>query len=231
MNLDELLNAGMLNEINISTLSFVYALLSSTFSGLVLRSLYIRYGRSMNNREYFGNVFVLLGLTTCSVIVIVKYSLALSLGLVGALSIVRFRAAIKEPEELVFLFLVIALGISFGANQYSIGFILLIASSLIIIFSNKLIWSKTGLDQTGIIIIISGDRKIIEQSFETDLKYLIDQTLWAIIKEINFENKNGRVVIKCSSSSDASGFIDKISEYCRKKDLNFNLIADVNVPI
>jgi len=231
MNLDELLNAGMLNEINISTLSFVYALLSSTFSGLVLRSLYIRYGRSMNNREYFGNVFVLLGLTTCSVIVIVKYSLALSLGLVGALSIVRFRAAIKEPEELVFLFLVIALGISFGANQYSVGFILLIASSLIIIFSNKLIWSKTGLDQTGIIIIISGDRKIIEQSFETDLKYLIDQTLWAIIKEINFENKNGRVVIKCSSSSDASGFIDKISEYCRKKDLNFNLIADVNVPI
>jgi hypothetical protein len=231
MNLDELLNAGMLNEINISTLSFVYALLSSTFSGLVLRSLYIRYGRSMNNREYFGNVFVLLGLTTCSVIVIVKYSLALSLGLVGALSIVRFRAAIKEPEELVFLFLVIALGISFGANQYSIGFILLIASSLIIIFSNKLIWSKTGLDQTGIIIIISGDRKIIEHSFETDLKYLIDQTLWAIIKEINFENKNGRVVIKCSSSSDASGFIDKISEYCRKKDLNFNLIADVNVPI
>ena len=50
------------------------------------------------------------------IIFVVKSSLALSLGLVGALSIVRFRSAIKEPEELTFLFLNIALGIGFGAN-------------------------------------------------------------------------------------------------------------------
>ena len=48
---------------------------------------------------------------------VVKSSLALSLGLVGALSIVRFRAAIKEPEELAFLFLVIAIGLGLGAGQ------------------------------------------------------------------------------------------------------------------
>jgi uncharacterized membrane protein YhiD involved in acid resistance len=47
----------------------------------------------------------------------VKSSLALSLGLIGALSIVRFRAAIKEPEELVYLFLVIGIGLGLGANQ------------------------------------------------------------------------------------------------------------------
>ena len=51
------------------------------------------------------------------IIVTVKSSLALSLGLVGALSIVRFRAAIKEPEELVFLFLAISIGLVLGANQ------------------------------------------------------------------------------------------------------------------
>jgi len=51
------------------------------------------------------------------IITIVKSSLALSLGLIGALSIVRFRAAIKEPEELVYLFLVIGIGLGLGANQ------------------------------------------------------------------------------------------------------------------
>lgn len=51
------------------------------------------------------------------VITIVKSSLALSLGLVGALSIVRFRTPVKEPEELTYLFLAIALGLGFGANQ------------------------------------------------------------------------------------------------------------------
>jgi uncharacterized membrane protein YhiD involved in acid resistance len=51
------------------------------------------------------------------IISIVKSSLALSLGLVGALSIVRFRAAIKEPEELAYLFFAIAIGLGLGANQ------------------------------------------------------------------------------------------------------------------
>ena len=51
------------------------------------------------------------------IISIVKSSIALSLGLVGALSIVRFRAAIKEPEELTYLFLTIAIGLGFGGNQ------------------------------------------------------------------------------------------------------------------
>ena len=50
----------------------------------------------------------------------VKSSLALSLGLVGALSIVRFRAAIKEPEELIYLFLTIAAGLGTGAGQIKI---------------------------------------------------------------------------------------------------------------
>jgi uncharacterized membrane protein YhiD involved in acid resistance len=47
----------------------------------------------------------------------VKSSLALSLGLVGALSIVRFRTPIKEPEELAYLFIAIAMGLGLGANQ------------------------------------------------------------------------------------------------------------------
>jgi len=51
------------------------------------------------------------------IITIVKSSLALSLGLVGALSIVRFRAAIKEPEELAYLFFTISIGLGLGANQ------------------------------------------------------------------------------------------------------------------
>ncbi len=71
----------------------------------------------------------MLSLTTVIIITVVKSSLALSLGLVGALSIVRFRAAIKEPEELMYLFLVIAIGLGFGANQTLvtiIGFLLAI---------------------------------------------------------------------------------------------------------
>ena len=78
---------------------------------------YVRFGRSLSNRAKFAQLLPVLTLTTALVISIVKSSLALSLGLVGALSIVRFRTAIKDPEELLFLFIAIAVGLGVGADQ------------------------------------------------------------------------------------------------------------------
>jgi len=84
---------------------------------MLLAGYYIRYGRSLWNRTQFAAILPLLTLITLLVISIVKSSLALSLGLVGALSIVRFRTAIKDPEELIFLFFAIAIGLGMGADQ------------------------------------------------------------------------------------------------------------------
>jgi uncharacterized membrane protein YhiD involved in acid resistance len=79
--------------------------------------MYIHFGQSLSNRRVFSRNFILLALTVMLIITIVKSSLALSLGLVGALSIVRYRAPIKEPEELGYLFLAITIGLGMGADQ------------------------------------------------------------------------------------------------------------------
>ena len=79
----------------------------------------------------------MLSITTTIVITVVKFSLALSLGLVGALSIVRFRAAIKEPEELVYLFMIIGIGLASGSAQFEVAFILTGAAFVIIFVSDK----------------------------------------------------------------------------------------------
>lgn len=84
---------------------------------LVLRGHFQRFGSTLSNREEFTQVLPFVLMTTVLVITIVKSSLALSLGLVGALSIVRFRTPIKEPEELAYLFIAIAMGLGLGANQ------------------------------------------------------------------------------------------------------------------
>ncbi len=98
----------------------------------ILGWFYVRFGTSMSNRRQFAKIFVLLGVTTALVIMIVKSSLALSLGLVGALSIVRFRAPIKEPEELAFLFLTIGIGLGAGADQSAAT----VVSFVIILFAH-----------------------------------------------------------------------------------------------
>ncbi len=72
-------------------------------------------------RRDLGLVLPVICLTTLLVISVVKSSLALSLGLVGALSIVRFRTPIKEPEELAYIFLAIAIGLALGADQREVA--------------------------------------------------------------------------------------------------------------
>jgi hypothetical protein len=106
--------------------AFVFSLGLAALLGLLLGQAYIRFGTALSNRRVFARNFLLLTVTTTLVISIVKSSLALSLGLVGALSIVRFRAAIKEPEELVFLFLAISVGLGLGAGQALITLVALI---------------------------------------------------------------------------------------------------------
>jgi len=78
---------------------------------------YSRRAKKKVLRRDLGLVLPVIALTTLLVISVVKSSLALSLGLVGALSIVRFRTPIKEPEELAYIFLAIAVGLSLGADQ------------------------------------------------------------------------------------------------------------------
>lgn len=118
-------------SVDISAL--VIALILSALFGLILEKVYIKYGHSLSNRRKLGSNFVLLTTTTTLIIFVVKSSLALSLGLIGALSIVRFRTPIKEPEELAFLFISIGMGLGFGANQIMTTTISFLIIALLII--------------------------------------------------------------------------------------------------
>ena len=92
---------------------------------------YKKYSRSLGGKTFVGSVLPLIGLTVFLVITVVKSSLALSLGLVGALSIVRFRTPIKEPEELGYIFLTIAIGLGFGAD---FGIVTGVVATLILLY-------------------------------------------------------------------------------------------------
>ena len=100
-----------------SLATFALNMLLGLALSVVVAWYYQAYGQALTNRRKLAGLLPILTLTTGVVITIVKSSLALSLGLVGALSIVRFRTAIKEPEELMFLFIAIAIGLGVGAEQ------------------------------------------------------------------------------------------------------------------
>jgi len=115
---------------DISLLGLSVNILLAALLCMILAWVYVHFGTTLSNRRTLARNFLLVGVTTTLIITVVKSSLALSLGLVGALSIVRFRAAIKEPEELGYLFLTIAIGLGLGADQRGIT---IVAFALIVV--------------------------------------------------------------------------------------------------
>ena len=107
----------LFNQAPLSLTALLINLGAGVLLSLLLRWHFKHFGSTLSNREEFSQVCPFILLTTILIITVVKSSLALSLGLVGALSIVRFRTPIKEPEELAYLFIAIAMGLGLGADQ------------------------------------------------------------------------------------------------------------------
>jgi hypothetical protein len=122
---------------NLELTTFVINLVLAAICSYILSLVYIHWGASLTNRRKFASNFMLMTITTTFIILVVRSSVALSLGLVGALSIVRFRTAVKEAEELAYLFFAIGLGIGLGDNQRLIT-LLALAAGIVIIGSLKL---------------------------------------------------------------------------------------------
>ena len=158
-------------NIEIDFFNFFIAIFLSLILSLMVKFTYKKVGRALNDKDYFSDTFIPLCMITTLVITVIKFSLALSLGLVGALSIVRFRAAIKEPEELVYLFFVISIGLANGANQFVLSVIatLLIISFLLLrnfLISKRINEFEFNSDVNILNIEIKNSKKNLEEIIE-----------------------------------------------------------------
>ena len=129
----------LFNQAPLSLTALVINLGIGVLLSLLLRWHFKYFGSTLSNRDEFSQVCPFILLTTILIITVVKSSLALSLGLVGALSIVRFRTPIKEPEELAYLFIAIAMGLGLGADQ---RIPTLVAGPLILVVMAVFKWSR-----------------------------------------------------------------------------------------
>ena len=134
LSLAQIENFFINSSIEINFYNFIFSIVLSAVLAFLVKLSYVKISKSLNDKEHFSEIFVPLAIITTLVITVVKFSLALSLGLVGALSIVRFRAAIKEPEELVYLFFIIGIGLANGANQFLVAIIATLVTIIILYF-------------------------------------------------------------------------------------------------
>lgn len=130
---EALMKAGMSGHQkmeNVGLTTFFILLLVSFFASLYISRLYVRFYRPRGTGSLAYRSFPLLGVSVTAIFICVQFSLPLSLGLLGALSIVRFRTPIKEPEEVGFIMLTIATAISCATFNLLFLLILLAVSTL-----------------------------------------------------------------------------------------------------
>jgi hypothetical protein len=114
--------------------SFVVLMIVSLACSLVVSLLYVHFYSSRATGSQVHRAFPLLGLSITAIFVCIQFSLPLSLGLLGALSIVRFRTPIKEPEEIGFIMLVIATSIATATFKLAfVGLLLLLALAALLV--------------------------------------------------------------------------------------------------
>tara|TARA_B110000305_G_scaffold226786_1_gene274759 strand:- start:37 stop:747 length:711 start_codon:yes stop_codon:yes gene_type:complete len=220
------LNFFVNQNIQIDLIGFVISLLCAAILSFFVQLFYNKYATTLSNRKEFSKVFVILGVATSIVIMIVKSSLALSLGLVGALSIVRFRAAIKEPEELVYLFLIIAIGLGCGANQLIIITIGIFFSLLIIaLYSKYLKGLKKNLEQklsVGIVI----DQDINDKQIDSIILRI--KEISKELKFISMSRSENNTTINLDVRPNVFEDLTKFSEFIKKEYKNSKVILSYN---
>ena len=140
MGFSDIFKKGFLTSYANTEITFRYAVLAMLIClaiSLVICAVYYFKSRKYFFSKEFAVSLVALSVITVSVILTIQASVVVSLGMVGALSIVRFRTAIKNPLDLVFLFWSIATGIICGAGLYFIALPLTLILGIAILLSDE----------------------------------------------------------------------------------------------
>ncbi len=117
----------------LTPLSVIIALVMGFVVGLIIALVYRRTYRGVLYSPSFASTLVMMTLITTPVVMCIKSNIALSMGMVGALSIVRFRTAVKDPMDTAYMFWALTMGILLGAGLYVIALVVVLGISVFVL--------------------------------------------------------------------------------------------------
>ncbi|MBF0103996.1 MAG: DUF4956 domain-containing protein [Deltaproteobacteria bacterium] len=185
----------------LSVANIVFVLLLTFALGLVIFYIYKKTYQGVLYVSSFNISLVVIAMVTAMIIVAVRSNIILSLGMVGALSIVRFRTAIKDPIDVVFLFWAIAVGITNGAFFFKLSIIGTLIIALILIIMSK--WKFLSMPYLLIVNHHNDEKNNIQQKIQEISPFNIRSK---IVSKDNVE-----LTIELRIKNNDTDFVNKIS--------------------
>lgn len=205
MNFNDIFKSSFLENVSsISILDMLIAIVLSFGIGLFIFYVYKKTYTGVMYSSSFGVTLIALAMITTTVILAVTSNVVLSLGMVGALSIVRFRTAIKEPLDIAFLFWSIAVGIVLAAGMIPLAVIgSVVIGVILLVFVNRKSYNNP------YIVMVSLD------CYETEVKvkdFLKKKTNKCVIKSKTAQKGAIELNVEIRLKSDDTDFINELSE-------------------
>ena len=204
MTFSDVFKSSFLSNINsFSTLDVLLALGLSFVLGLFIFLIYKKTYQGVMYSDSFGVSLIAMSMITSLVIIAVTSNVVLSLGMVGALSIVRFRTAIKEPMDIAFLFWAIAVGIVLGAGLLPLAIIgSVIIGIIIVIFLTR----KIG--DTPYILVVNCENEETENAANTLIK---EEAKKSVLKSKAVNKLGVELTYEVRIKDDNTGFVNRVS--------------------
>ncbi len=205
MTFSDIFKSGFLENVtSVSLLDMAIAMVLAFAIGVFIFLVYKKTYQGVMYSSSFGVTLVALSMITTLVILAVTSNVVLSLGMVGALSIVRFRAAIKEPLDIAFLFWSIAVGIVLAAGMIPLAvFGSIIIGVILLVFVNK----KSYL--TPYIIVVSCTGQDAENKASDFIRSRVTRF---IVKSKSVQKGNIELNIEIRLKNDNTDFVNELSD-------------------
>ena len=205
MTFNDIFKSSFLENVtSVSILDMAIALVLAFGLGMFIFLVYKKTYQGVMYSSSFGTTLIALTMITTVVILAVTSNVVLSLGMVGALSIVRFRTAIKEPLDIAFLFWAIAAGIVLAAGMIPLAVIgSVVIGIILLIFVNKKTYSNP------YIVVI---RCIDHATEEKAVDYLRSMCERCIVKSKSAQKGSIELNLEIRLKNDDTGFVNALSD-------------------
>lgn len=204
MTFNDIFKSSFLENITAVTVLDMALTLALAFGlGVLIFFVYKKTYRGVMYSSSFGVTLIALTMITSQVILAVTSNVVLSLGMVGALSIVRFRTAIKEPLDIAFLFWAIAAGIILAAGMIPLAVIgSVIIGVILLLFVNK----KSHVNPYIIVLSCDGN-----ESEKEAMNYIASQTQRCVVKSKSAQNNLVEINMEVRLKDDNTDFVNALS--------------------
>lgn len=205
MTFNDIFKSSFLENVTaVSLFDMVLALVLAFTLGMFIYLVYKKTYQGVMYSSSFGVTLIALTMITTLVILAVTSNVVLSLGMVGALSIVRFRTAIKEPLDIAFLFWSIAVGIVLAAGMIPLAVIgSVVIGVILLIFVNR----KSHYNPYIVVLQCDG-----HDSESRARAYLEDMTDRCVVKSKSAQRGNLELTMEIRLKNDNTDFINTLSE-------------------